>query len=492
MSSYDFDLFIIGAGSGGVRAARFAAQRGARVAVAEHGPLGGTCVNVGCIPKKLFSYAAHMRDDLAGARGFGWSGDPLTFDWTTLLANKDAEISRLNGVYERLLQGVGVALLRGHAVVRGANEVAVDDRLISAAHILVATGGRAVVPNVPGADLAMTSDQAFHLAQLPSSVAVVGGGYIALEFASIFNGLGVATTLVHRREQVLREFDADLGAFLLKQMGHHGVQLQLGRQIESIRLESGATVAGGTGSQLWCSLKGVASDDAPSRRSTPDGAASSGGVSPAANSHDASLLAVDAVMYATGRVPNTAGLGLAEAGVRLSASGAVEVDEAFQTAVPSIHAIGDCIERVQLTPVALSEGMFVADRLFGSRSRTVSYEDIPTAVFSHPNVATVGLSEAAARQRYRDVSIFRSEFAPLKEQLARTGTRALVKLVVDAASDRVLGVHMVGPEAGEIIQGFAVALKCGATKAQFDATLGVHPTLAEEFVTMREPVRIAS
>ncbi len=454
MSEPEFDLFVIGAGSGGVRAARWAAQRGARVAVAEQGPLGGTCVNLGCIPKKLFAYAAHHPGDVAGARGFGWSGEAPAFDWATLRDNKNVEIARLNGVYERLLIGAGVSIVRGRAQLSGPNEVRVDGRLIRARHILVATGGRAVRPDIPGTGHSITSDEAFHLDRLPRSVLVVGGGYIAVEFASIFNGLGVAATLVHRGDRLLRNFDAEIGPFLAEQMRGHGVDIRLGRQVAAI----GSSGSSGAGGRL------------------------------AVTFDNGEVIAFDDVLQATGRLPNTLDLGLEEAGVELSPNGAVRVDALFQTRVPSIHAIGDCIDRMQLTPVALSEGMFVADRLFGRGERSVSYDNIPTAVFSHPNVATVGLTEGEARERHGDVRIYRSTFTPLREQLARTGGRVLMKLVVDAATDRVLGVHMVGPEAGEIVQGFAVALTCGATKAQFDATLGIHPTAAEEFVTMRDPV----
>lgn len=448
-----FDLFVIGAGSGGVRAARWAAQRGARVAVAEQGPLGGTCVNLGCIPKKLFSYAAHHAGELAGARGLGWTGPAPSFDWLTLREGKNAEIARLNGIYERLLVGAGVSVLHGRARLVGANEVDVDGRRYRARHILVATGGRVTRLPIPGADLAITSDEAFHLEALPARALVVGGGYIAVEFASILAGLGVATTLVHRGEHLLRGFDHEIGPFLEAQMRQHGVDVRLGQQVVAIERAGDGTLLARLG--------------------------------------DGTSLPAGQVLMATGRVPNTQGIGLAEVGVELDARGAVLVDDRFQTRVPNVHAIGDCTDRVQLTPVALAEGMAVAERLFGQGERSGHHELVPTAVFSEPQVAVVGLSEADARARpgAGEIRIFRSEFTPLREQLARTGGRVLMKLVVDATTDRVLGVHMVGPEAGEIVQGFAVALTCGATKAQFDATLGIHPTAAEEFVTMREPVR---
>jgi len=449
MAQYDYDLFTIGAGSGGVRASRYAAALGARVAVAEERYLGGTCVNAGCIPKKLFSYAAHYGEDIEDAAGYGWSSAARAFDWRTLLANKDREIERLNAVYERLLSGAGVTLLRARAALVDAHTVEVEGRRISARHILVATGGWPVVPPIPGAEFAISSNEAFHMDKLPRRVLVVGGGYIAVEFASIFNGLGVDTTLVYRGERLLKEFDADLGGFLAGEMEKKGMHIRLRSNIE--RIERAAR-----GGALLATL-------------------AQGGE-----------LEADCVMYATGRAPNTRGLGLEHAGVNLAANGAVVVDANFQSNVPSIHAVGDVIDRVLLTPVALAEGMVVAERLFGSGGRSMDYEYIPTAIFSNPNIGTVGLSEARARERAEGIDVYRTSFGALRHQLTGSGEKVLMKLVVDRKSGRVLGVHMVGPDAGEIIQGFAVALKCGATKSQFDATIGIHPTIAEEFVTMRE------
>ena len=448
MTEYDYDLFTIGAGSGGVRASRFAAQLGARVAVAEDRELGGTCVNVGCIPKKLISYAAHYHGDFEDAAGFGWSVPPAEFDWPTLIANKDREIARLNGVYEKILGDAGVTLLRGRATVLDAHTVSIGDRQLSARHILVATGGRPSKPELPGIELAITSDEAFHLAALPRRVLVYGGGYIAVEFASIFAGLGVEVTLAYRGAQILRGFDSDLGATLAAEMAKKGVAIRLNTRLQGIvRGTAGLTVSLDDGTQL----------------------------------------SVDSVLSATGRAPNTAGLGLEAAGVKLDPRGAVRVAADYRSNVPSILAIGDVIDRVQLTPVALAEGMYVAELLFGSGRAPINYENIATAVFSHPNVGTVGLTEAQARSRGA-VQIFRSRFRALRHTLSGRDEQTMMKIVVDAASDRVLGVHMVGPDAGEIIQGFAVALQCGATKAQFDATIGIHPTSAEEFVTMRTPV----
>jgi glutathione reductase (NADPH) len=451
MAQFDYDLFTIGAGSGGVRASRYAGRLGARVATAEERYLGGTCVNVGCIPKKLFSYAAHYGEDIEQAAGYGWSVVAPAFDWPTLVANKDREIERLNGVYAKLLAGAGVTLLRGRATLVDAHTVEVDGRRISAHYILIATGGWPVVPPIPGSELAISSNEAFHLGELPRRVLIVGGGYIAVEFASIFNGLGVDTTLVYRGERLLREFDADLGGFLAAQMQNKGVRIRFHSNIERIeRTEDGRALR--------------------------------------ATMADGSALEADCVMYATGRAPNTRGLGLASAGVKLAANGAVVVDAKFQSSVPSIYAVGDVIDRLQLTPVALAEGMVVAENLFGAGGRSLDYEGIPTAIFSNPNVGTVGLSEAKARERVGEIDVYRTTFGALRHQLTGSGEQVLMKLVVDRKTERVLGVHMVGPDAGEIIQGFAVALRCGATKRQFDATIGIHPTIAEEFVTMREAV----
>ena len=449
MARHDYDFFAIGAGSGGVRAARWAASFGARVAIAEERYLGGTCVNVGCIPKKLLSYAAHYHEDFGDAAGYGWQVDAPAFDWSALVAAKDREIARLNGVYERLLRNSGVEIFRARATVVDPHTVEVDGRRVTAAHILIATGGWPVKPAIAGAELGFTSNEAFHLGRLPGRVVIIGGGYVAVEFASIFNGLGVETTLVYRSDRLLRSFDADLGRFLGEQMANKGVRILYGRNIAAI--EHGAPYA--------------------------------------AVLSDGTVLETDGVMLATGRAPNTRGLGLERAGVQLRENGAIIVDANFQSSVPSIHAIGDAIDRVLLTPVALAEGMAVAERLFNPGSRVVDYDNIATAIFSHPTVATVGLSEAEAQRRGFRVVIYRTTFTALKHTLTGRAEKVLMKLVVDEASERVLGVHMVGPEAGEIMQGFAVALKCGATKRQFDATIGIHPTSAEEFVTMREPVR---
>jgi glutathione reductase (NADPH) len=440
---YDFDLFTIGGGSGGVRASRVCANLGARVAIAESGRFGGTCVNVGCIPKKLFSYAAHVREELKDAADFGWNIPEPSFDWTRLLANKDREIDRLNGVYERVLVNAGVTILRGRAVVKGKNQVEINGKTVTARHILVATGSWPQKPDIPGAELAITSNEAFHLEKLPRRALVVGGGYIAVEFASIFHGLGVQTTLAYRGARLLRGFDADLGTRLAEEMQHKGVSVSL--QKNPSKIEKGLQV----------------------------------------HFEDGSSEQFDLVMFATGRVPNTANLGLEAAGVKLGDYGAIAVDNYSKSSVDSIHAIGDVTNRLNLTPVATSEGMALAKTLFGGAPTPVDHDNVPTAVFAHPNLATVGLPEHRARERYGKVDVYKADFRSLKHTMGASEEKIFMKLVVDAASQRVVGAHMIGPDAGEIIQGIAIAVKMGATKAQFDATIGIHPTAAEEFVTLR-------
>ena len=456
MSSIEVDLFVIGAGSGGVRAARMAAQRGATVAVAEMGALGGTCVNVGCIPKKLYSYASQYPEAFEEACGFGWSvpAHPV-LDWPLLKSRRAAEIERLNGVYEKLLVNAGVTLLRGHARIVGPNEVAVDlasgTQRVLAKHILVATGGRPVLAQVRGGEHALVSDAMFDLPEFPQRLAVVGAGYIACEMASIFQGLGAQVTQIVRGAQVLRGFDGDIAGFLEREVAKKGLALRLSTEVQAVERQAG---------ELLLTLS------------------------------DHSTLAVDALLYATGRRPNTEGLGLAQAGVALGDRGEILVDDDYRTNVPSIFAIGDVTDHVQLTPVALAEAMVVVDQLFGEAARRMDYEFIPTAVFTTPPIGTVGWSEAQAIERYGRVRVYCSEFKPLRHTLSGSTERTFMKLVVDDASDRVVGLHMVGHEAGELVQGFAVAMKAGATKAVFDATVGIHPTAAEEFVTMREVSRV--
>jgi glutathione reductase (NADPH) len=445
--TFDFDLFTVGGGSGGVRASRVSANLGARVAVAESGRFGGTCVNVGCIPKKLFSYAAHVRSELEDAADFGWSIAEPSFDWARLLANKDREIARLNGVYERVLANAGVTILRGRATVTGPHSISLDGKSYTARHILIATGSWPQKPEIPGAELAITSNEAFHLERLPKRALVVGGGYIAVEFASIFRGLGVQTTLAYRGAQLLRGFDADLGLRLGEEMARKGVAIELNCTPVAL--------------SRWQGLIEV-------------------------NFNNGRKGTFDLVMFATGRKPNTANLGLEAAGVQLAADGAVVVDAFSKSSVDSIHAIGDVTNRLNLTPVAISEGMALAKTLFGGTPTPADHENVPTAVFAHPNLATVGLSEEKARARFGTVEVYKASFRALKHTLGASEEKIFMKLVVDAASRRVVGAHMIGPDAGEIIQGVAIAVKLGATKAQFDATIGIHPTAAEEFVTMRE------
>ncbi|AHI27914.1 glutathione-disulfide reductase [Marinobacter similis] len=448
---HDFDLIVIGAGSGGVRLARMSAQRGARVAVIESRYLGGTCVNVGCVPKKLFVYGAHVHDELEDAAGYGWNvpTSDVTFDWPTLVANKNAEIERLNGIYGRMLQNAGVTIIEGTASFSDANTVVVGDTSYTARHVTVATGSWPVVPDIPGKECVVTSNEMFYLPQLPKRAVIWGGGYIAVEFAGILAGLGVETTLLYRGELFLRGFDTDIRNFTEQEMRKKGINLQFGVNIDSVEPE---------GNQYRVHL------------------------------NNGETLETGLVMAATGRKALVEGLGLTELGVELSESGHVVVDDHFQTAVPSITALGDVIGTPQLTPVALAQGMVLSRRLFGDGQGDMDYSAIPTAVFCQPNIGTVGWTEDEARAAGHSLRIYRSEFRPMKYTLSGRDERSLMKLVVDDQTDKVLGAHMVGPDAGEITQGLAVAIKAGATKAQFDSTLGIHPTSAEEFVTMREAV----
>jgi len=449
MAEYDYDLFVIGAGSGGVRASRFSAGYGARVAVAEDLHLGGTCVNVGCIPKKLFVYASHFHEEFSDAAAYGWTVKPESYNWCTLVENKDKEISRLNGIYRRLLENSGVEVIDGRATVVDAHTVEVEGKHYTAENILVAAGSWPNDHRFEGHEHMITSNEAFYLDELPKRVVVEGGGYIAVEFAGIFAGLGVETTLVYRGAMFMRGFDEDIRHHLKAEMEKKGITMRFNSVFDRIE-------------------------------KTDDGLR--------VHLTDGVILEADQVLSAIGRRPKVTGLGLEEAGVELKENGAVVVDEYFRTSVPSIWAIGDIIDRYQLTPVALAEGMAVAKTLFRNEPTTVNYDYIPTAVFSQPPVGTVGLTEAEAREKYGDVSIFKSSFKPLKHTLTGRDEQTFMKMIVDKASDKVVGIHMVGADAGEMMQGFGVALKAGATKAIFDSTIGIHPTSAEEFVTMREPV----
>lgn len=452
--TYDFDLFVIGAGSGGVRAARFSADYGAKVAVAESRYLGGTCVNVGCVPKKLLVYGSHFSDDFEQAQGFGWSTGNPHFDWATLINNKNREIQRLNDIYRKLLANSGVTLLEGHARLTDAHHVEVNGQIFSAERILIATGGWPMVPDIPGREHAITSNEAFFLQRLPERVLVVGGGYIAVEFAGIFNGLGADTRLLYRGDMFLRGFDQSVRTHLAEELIKNGLQLDFNTDIVKIdKLSDGSLLA---------------------------------------TLNDGRQLEADSIFYATGRRPMLDHLGLENTFVELNDAGYVAVNEHFETREPSVLAIGDVIGGVQLTPVATAEGTAIARRLFRPELyRPVDYRHIPTAVFSQPSIGTVGLTEEEAVAQGHKVTAYESRFRPMKLTLTESNERTLMKLVVDAHTDRVLGAHMVGPDAGEIIQGLAIALKAGATKRLFDETIGVHPTSAEEFVTLRTPVNHA-
>jgi glutathione reductase (NADPH) len=449
MAKFDFDLFTLGAGSGGVRASRLAAASGARVAVAEERYLGGTCVNVGCIPKKLLVYASHFAEDFEDAAGFGWTVGDRAVDWAKLIARKDAEIARLNGVYRRLLGAAGAEIFDDHAVVVDPHTVEVGGRRHTAEHVLVATGGWPARAEIPGCELAITSNEAFHLERLPRRVLIAGGGYIAVEFAGILHGLGSAVTLVHRNALFLRGFDDDLRTGLAAEMKKRAIELRFSTTVEAIERADG---------RLRATLS------------------------------DGDRLEVDEVLSAIGRVPNTRGIGLEECGVELDGETAIRVDRYSRTSVPSIYAIGDCTNRMNLTPVAIAEARAFFETVFRGKPTAMDYVDVPTAVFSQPNIGTVGLTETEARSRFPAIDVYRSTFRPLKHTLSGRDEQTTMKLVVDAATDRVVGCHMLGPDAGEIIQGLAVAMRAGATKAHFDATVGIHPTAAEEFVTMREKV----
>lgn len=449
MSQFDYDLFVIGAGSGGVRAARIAAGYGAKVAIAEESRVGGTCVIRGCVPKKLLSYAAHFQEDFEDARNYGWTVGKATFDWATLIANKDKEIDRLNSIYKKLLAGSKVELLETRAVLLDPHTVDLGGKRVTANNILIAVGGWPELPKAPGIEHAITSNEAFHLQALPRDIVVVGGGYIAVEFAGIFNGLGAKVTQLYRSEQILRGFDDDVRNFLAAEMAKKGID---------IRTKSDVARVDKTGDRITVTLL------------------------------DGRTLECGAIMYATGRRPKTSGMGLVEAGVTLKENGAVQVDSYSSTSVAHIHAIGDCTDRVNLTPVAIREGHAYADSVFGGKSWHVDHRNIASAVFSHPPVGVVGLSEADARKEGSELDIYKADFKPLKHTISGRDERTLMKLVVDRKTQVVLGAHMVGMDAPEIIQAIAIAVKMGATKAQFDAAIAVHPTAAEEFVTMRNPV----
>ena len=450
MPGYDFDLFVIGVGSAGVRAARMSAVYGARVATAEEKFMGGTCVNVGCIPKKLFVYASHFAEEFRDAAGFGWQVGESSFDWHTLVSNKNSEISRLNRIYKGMLDNAGVTHFDGRARIVDAHHIDINDKVVSTEKILVATGGWPVVPEFPGREHVITSNEAFFLDKLPRRLLVVGGGYIAVEFAGIFAGLGVTTHLSYRGPLFLRGFDQDIREAVAAEMPKKNVGLRFNSIVKEVR-------------------------------KLPNGELD-------VHFEDGTSISTDIVMYATGRSPAVHDIGLERVNVACRDNGAIIIDDEFRTSEPSVFALGDVTDRMQLTPVAIAEAMAFARTQFLGQATRMDYTNIPTAIFCQPNVGTVGLTEAEARERHDHVDIYRANFRPLKHTLSGNDERTMVKLIVNRDDDRVLGVHMVGPEAGEIIQGMAIALKAGATKATFDATVGIHPTTAEEFVTMREPV----
>ena len=443
----DYNYFVIGAGSGGVRSARIASALGARVGICEDARLGGTCVNVGCVPKKLLVYASKFTEAFDDAAGYGWTVGERTLDWPTLVHNVTAEVTRLNGIYGRILGNAGVEIIRGRGRLTGPNSLEVDGRTITADHILVATGSRPFVPDIPGREHAVVSDAMFTLPELPRRIVVIGGGYIGVEFAGICHALGSEVSVVYRADLPLRGFDEGVRTFLAEEMAKRGIHLFPTSPLQGIERD------GDTRTVVLA---------------------------------DGRRIDADLVLLATGRIPNIEGLGLDAAGVATGPRGAVIVDDHYTTNVPSIHAVGDVIDRVQLTPVALNEGMALARRLFGGPETSIRYDLIPSAVFSQPTVGTVGLSEEAAGADH-EIVVFESRFRPMKNIVAGRDSRMMMKIIVDAASDRVLGIHVVGPAAGEIVQGFAAAMTAGVTKRQLDSTIGIHPTAAEELVTMRTP-----
>ncbi|MFL5258358.1 MAG: glutathione-disulfide reductase [Hyphomicrobiales bacterium] len=449
MASRDYDLFVIGAGSGGVRAARVAARHGARVAIAEEDRVGGTCVIRGCVPKKLLVYASKFAEDFEDAVGFGWTSEKVAFDWPTLIANKDKEIDRLNAAYVRNLEAAGAELILSRAVLEDRHTVRLaEGRAVTAEHILIATGATPFVPrHLPGNELAITSNEAFHLEKLPQRICIVGGGYIAVEFACIFHGLGVETILLYRGEQILRGFDDDLRCHLAAEMKRKGIE---------VRCRTDVTEIARSGDGVRVTLM--------------DGRAFGAGQ----------------IMFATGRIPNVLDLGLERAGVELTPHYAVKVDEYSRATAANIYAIGDVTNRLNLTPVAIREGQAFADTVFGTKPTRVDHSNVPTAVFSQPEIGTVGKTEQAAREEGRDIDIYKSTFRPMRHTLSGRNERMLMKLVVERDSDKVLGCHICGPDAGEMVQILGIALRLGATKADFDATMAVHPTAAEELVTMRD------
>lgn len=450
MSKFDYDLFVIGAGSGGVRASRMSASAGAKVAVAEMGPLGGTCVNLGCIPKKLMVYASHYSEDFHDSTGYGWKTSQAKFNWDILIENKNKEILRLNNIYKKLLTNTGVNIINGEAIIIDSNTVEVSNKRYTAEKILITSGGWPTVPNFPGNNLVITSNEVFFLKKPPKRLLVVGGGYIAVEFAGIFNGIGCKVTQSYRGDLLLRNFDEDIRKNISEEMSKKGINLLFNSNVKSIERQKDN------------SLKTIFTDN--------------------------SEIITDQVLYATGRHPNTKRLNLDKVGVKTNDKGYISVDEYFKTSIPSIYALGDIIGTPELTPVALAQAMAFVDNNYKNnikQNKTVNYENIPTAVFCQPNIGTVGLTEEQARQKHKNIRVFKSHFRTLKHTLTESSEKTFMKLIVNTDNDRVIGAHMVGADAGEIIQGIAIAIQSGATKSIFDKTIGIHPTSAEEFVTMR-------
>ena len=446
-TAFDYDLFVIGAGSGGVRTARVAASKGKRVAIAEASDLGGTCVNVGCVPKKLFVYASQFPELFEASKGYGWNSvDSANFDWNTLRDNKTVEISRLNGIYQKLLNDSGATIIQGRAKIQGPQRVSINGVEYTAETILITTGGWPYIPDITGKELAITSNEIFSLDKLPKTATIVGGGYIAVEFAGILNGLGVETQLIYRGNQLLKGFDSDCREKVTEGMIKKGVKIQLETNVSSVSKQ---------GQRLAVSLD------------------------------NGEIITTNTVLYATGRKANIEGLGLENTAVRLTDSQAIKVDHNYCTGEPSIYAIGDVVGGIQLTPVAIKEAMTLISHLYSENSAQLDYNNIPTAVFSQPELATVGLTEDQAREKYQEIAVYRSDFKPMFETLGQGSDRIFIKMIVDKASNRVLGCHMVGHNAAEIIQGIAIALKAGAKKSHFDSTIGIHPSTAEEFVTLK-------